>query len=581
MDLGTLVRQHERSLWATCYRLVGDADEARDLAQETFVRAITSPPADLDAPLGPWLHRVAHNLALDWLRHRRHVDAHAVAFVAEPHLPDTDRVADLVDSAHGVLLRQLASMSASERMVWICRELLDYSVEETATALDTSPGTVKTLLGRARKRTAPAPAAPERVGEALAQVVAWSLSLRWDAPDAGPAGTRAGAAGSLLALVNLVVDAARRQAHDVLPAALLARAQLLQRDRDGRVDDLREAIALAAARADDALRGRAMQALALWLPHADPEAVPLLRGAEALAAASGDLPTQVSALNDLIWRLSEIGQRAEARALLDALERLVAERIPGQPGRIGVGLLSGRGMILMQDSAYEGALEAFRALAELARSLSDAALWGGATSNQGIALRGLGRLDEARSAFLTAADILQRAGLTEDLLGPMLNLGLVEQGLGRLDDAVVALSRAEREARAQRDDKGLALALFNLGVVEHQRGRRPRARALLEEALAVIRSGGFLMLEAGALAHLGAVCAAIGDPAAGAEALARARALAEGQGWPAFVALCDLLDGFVQPETARARLERADLEGFVELRAAAQLLQRRLEASPD
>ncbi len=54
-----------------CYRMTGDAADAEDLVQETFARAVTSPPARTDEPWRPWLVRVAVNLARDRLRRRR------------------------------------------------------------------------------------------------------------------------------------------------------------------------------------------------------------------------------------------------------------------------------------------------------------------------------------------------------------------------------------------------------------------------------------------------------------------------------------------------------------------------------
>src|SRR5262249_53567755 len=57
----TSFREHERYLWGLCYRLTGDAAEADDLVQETFVRAVERPPANADEPWRPWLVTVALN----------------------------------------------------------------------------------------------------------------------------------------------------------------------------------------------------------------------------------------------------------------------------------------------------------------------------------------------------------------------------------------------------------------------------------------------------------------------------------------------------------------------------------------
>src|SRR4029453_11981859 len=62
-----LYRAHERFLWGLCYRLTGNAADADDLVQETFIRAMRHPPARTDEPWRPWLVRVALHLGRDLL----------------------------------------------------------------------------------------------------------------------------------------------------------------------------------------------------------------------------------------------------------------------------------------------------------------------------------------------------------------------------------------------------------------------------------------------------------------------------------------------------------------------------------
>ena len=63
--------EHKRLLWGLCYRMTGSAADADDIVQDTFVRALEKPPADMEAPLRPWLVKVAMNLSRDQLRRRR------------------------------------------------------------------------------------------------------------------------------------------------------------------------------------------------------------------------------------------------------------------------------------------------------------------------------------------------------------------------------------------------------------------------------------------------------------------------------------------------------------------------------
>ena len=63
--------EHKRVLWGMCYRMTGSAADADDIVQDTFVKALERPPADTEAPLRPWLVKVAMNLSRDHLRRRR------------------------------------------------------------------------------------------------------------------------------------------------------------------------------------------------------------------------------------------------------------------------------------------------------------------------------------------------------------------------------------------------------------------------------------------------------------------------------------------------------------------------------
>jgi RNA polymerase sigma factor (sigma-70 family) len=62
-----LVSHHAPMVYATCRRVLGDPVEAEDVAQETF-EALVKAGREPGRRLGPWLHRVATNLALKRIR---------------------------------------------------------------------------------------------------------------------------------------------------------------------------------------------------------------------------------------------------------------------------------------------------------------------------------------------------------------------------------------------------------------------------------------------------------------------------------------------------------------------------------
>ena len=58
------MREHQQAVFRLAYLLLGDADEAEDVAQETFIRAYRALERfDASRPLRPWLLRIASNLA--------------------------------------------------------------------------------------------------------------------------------------------------------------------------------------------------------------------------------------------------------------------------------------------------------------------------------------------------------------------------------------------------------------------------------------------------------------------------------------------------------------------------------------
>ncbi|MBX3233053.1 MAG: sigma-70 family RNA polymerase sigma factor [Labilithrix sp.] len=151
------LRSHVRGV---CYRMTGSVADADDLAQETLLRLVEKPPPRED-DLRPWVTRVAVNLARDAYRRRRHA-AYTGSWLPEPCPDEDDAISfafepastharyDLMESASIAFLVALEALSARQRAVLILRDVLDYSVEETAQALGTSAGAVKVTHHRAR-----------------------------------------------------------------------------------------------------------------------------------------------------------------------------------------------------------------------------------------------------------------------------------------------------------------------------------------------------------------------------------------------------------------------------------------------
>jgi len=159
-----LVEKHKQSVYGLCFRLLapqGSADEARDAAQEAFVRAYTG-IRDFDPrqPFAAWVLRIARNHAIDLLRRRRPtlaLDARNDDSdgPSAPELPDRYAVSGeqrvQEDEAQRDLDKAFAALPDRYREVVALFHIQHKSYAEIAQAMNVPLGTVMTWLHRARK----------------------------------------------------------------------------------------------------------------------------------------------------------------------------------------------------------------------------------------------------------------------------------------------------------------------------------------------------------------------------------------------------------------------------------------------
>ena len=152
------LEEHRRAIFGLCYRMVGSAADAEDLVQDTFRRAIERPPKDRDAPIRPWLMRVATNLAIDALRKRTRrryfgpwlPSPVPTGDINEPIAIGPDARYELLESASMAFLIALEALDERQRAVIVLRDVLGASGPETAAILDESPANVRVIFHRAR-----------------------------------------------------------------------------------------------------------------------------------------------------------------------------------------------------------------------------------------------------------------------------------------------------------------------------------------------------------------------------------------------------------------------------------------------
>lgn len=147
---GEIVRRHQQDLFSIACRMLGDAREAEDAAQEVFLRAYRSLDTFQSArPLRPWLRRIMVNLCLNRLASRRPV-LELDEELAETTELDPERQT-LTKDLRERLARELDCLPARYRAVLVLRHYEDMSYEEIARAIGRPVSDVKSDLFRARK----------------------------------------------------------------------------------------------------------------------------------------------------------------------------------------------------------------------------------------------------------------------------------------------------------------------------------------------------------------------------------------------------------------------------------------------
>lgn len=173
-----LYRAHARPLFGLAYRLTGSAADADEVVQETFLRALASPPARTEDPWAPWLVRVATNLAIDVVRRRRRrggdvswlpaaVADDELDALPEPRERAPDLRYEVLESATFAFLIALEALTPRQRAAFVLREVCGYSAGATAAFLGASEASVRVLHHRARRAFAAYDAAPCRPSAAL------------------------------------------------------------------------------------------------------------------------------------------------------------------------------------------------------------------------------------------------------------------------------------------------------------------------------------------------------------------------------------------------------------------------------
>ena len=149
-----LVLRWERPIYALAYRVIGREEEARDVAQETFLRAFRALSGFKgEAKFSSWLYRITLNLCRDWIRKEKRTR------VSQP--PEGLDIVDLAGASTQTetieqrigrkdlgraVSKAMAALPEEQRTAIILKEYHGLTFQEIADMLDCPLSTVKTRL---------------------------------------------------------------------------------------------------------------------------------------------------------------------------------------------------------------------------------------------------------------------------------------------------------------------------------------------------------------------------------------------------------------------------------------------------
>ena len=151
-----LYKRHSSRLYSVAYRMVGSAADAEDLLQDIFLqvyRRIDSYRGE--AALGTWLHRLAVNACLDFLRSKQGRRQQATDFIEdldrmEPVAPASWRPDAALNRLD--LERAVAQLPPSYRRAFLLHDVEGLEHHEVGEMLGIAEGTSKSLVHKARMR---------------------------------------------------------------------------------------------------------------------------------------------------------------------------------------------------------------------------------------------------------------------------------------------------------------------------------------------------------------------------------------------------------------------------------------------
>jgi len=148
-----IVNEYQGPLTRYATRLLGDADRARDVVQDTFVRLMERPIGEVDGHLAEWLFTVCRHRALDILRKEarmsRFDEGQAERVAADAPRPGSDLEHE---ETHAAMLRLIDALPASQQEVIRLKFQNGFSYKEISRITNLSINHVGVLIHNAVQR---------------------------------------------------------------------------------------------------------------------------------------------------------------------------------------------------------------------------------------------------------------------------------------------------------------------------------------------------------------------------------------------------------------------------------------------
>ena len=147
------IQQNLRRIFLLIYRMVGNVDDAQDLTQETFIKALQRHKQlrDLEKAQG-WLSRIAANTAIDFMRRNKRFSSTDLSEILETRMSAHESPEQMFLRGERKLHLDggLAALTVRERTALLLRDVEELPAEQVAAHMNCSTATVRSHIANAR-----------------------------------------------------------------------------------------------------------------------------------------------------------------------------------------------------------------------------------------------------------------------------------------------------------------------------------------------------------------------------------------------------------------------------------------------